>query len=58
MKTFITSHFPYCPLTWMFHSRNKEHRIKKIQTRALKLGYNDIDLRQTHLIIEILYKEN
>ena len=42
----------------MFHSKNKEHHIKKIQKRALKLGCNDIDLRQTHLIIEILYKEN
>ena len=58
MKAFITSHFPYYSLTCMFHSKNKEHHIKKIQKRALKLGYNDIDLRQTHLIIEILYKEN
>lgn len=41
IKVFGTSHFSYCPLTWMLHSRNIEHRITKIGGRALKLVYND-----------------
>ena len=31
MKAFITSQFNYCPLIWMFHSRQLNNRIKKIQ---------------------------
>ena len=30
MKAFITSQFNYCPLIWMFHSRQLNNRIKKI----------------------------
>ena len=49
MKTFITSQFNYCPLIWMFHSRQLNNRIKKIHERALilvckdnKLTFNDL----------------
>ena len=41
MKAFITSQFSYCPLTWMFHSRDMEHRINRIHERALRLVYNN-----------------
>ena len=30
-----------CPLIWMFHSRKLNHRINKIEERALKFVYND-----------------
>ena len=36
MKTFITSQFSYCSLVWMFHSRNLNNRINKIDERALR----------------------
>ena len=39
MKAFITSQFNYCPLIWMFHSRQLNNRINKIQERALRLVY-------------------
>ena len=34
MKAFITSQFNYCPLIWMFYSRQLNNPIKKIQERA------------------------
>ena len=40
---FITSHFSYYPLVWMFHSRRLNNRIDHIHERALKIiyqGYN------------------
>ena len=30
MNAFITSHFGYCSLVWMFHSRGLNNRIIKI----------------------------
>ena len=41
MKAFILSQFSYCPLVWMFHSRSLNHRINKINERALRIVYND-----------------
>ena len=41
MKAFITSQFNYCPLIWMFHSRQLNNRINKTQERALRLVYKD-----------------
>ena len=39
MKAFITSHFSYCPLVWMFHSREINNKIKRIHERPLRLVY-------------------
>ena len=41
MKAFINSHFGYCPLVWLFHSRKLNHRINSIHERALRIVYND-----------------
>ena len=41
MKTFILSHFGYCPLVWMFHSRKLNNRIDRIHKRALRIVYKD-----------------
>ena len=38
---FITSHFSYYPLVWMFHSRRLNNRIDHIHGRALKIIYQD-----------------
>ena len=42
METFIISQFSYCPLMWMFHSRNTENRVNKTHERALRLVYDDL----------------
>ena len=41
MKSFILSQFGYCPLVWMFHSRNLNNRINRIHERALRITYRD-----------------
>ena len=35
------SQFNYCPLIWMFHIRQLNNRINKIQEGALRLVYKD-----------------
>ena len=54
MKTFINSHFNYCPLVWMFHSRSLNNRINRIQERALRIVYND----NLSTFKELLCKDN
>ena len=41
MKAFITSQFSYCPLIWMFHSRNLNNKINRIHEQALRLVYQN-----------------
>ena len=41
MNAFITSQFNFCPLLPMFHSRQMNNRVNKIQERALRLVYKD-----------------
>lgn len=41
VNSFIQSHFNYCPLVWMFHSRRCNAKINRIHERALRLIYND-----------------
>ena len=38
---FMTSHFSYYPLVWMFHSRRLNNRIDHIHERTLKIIYQD-----------------
>ena len=54
LKAFITSQFGYCPLIWMFCSRNLNNRINCIHERALRIVYNDYDLS----FLELLEKDN
>ena len=39
VNAFIMFQFSYCPLIWMFHSRDLEHRINRIHERTLRLIY-------------------
>ena len=52
MKAFITSQFGYCPLVWMFHSRNLNNPVNKIHERALRLVYKDNTSSYTELFIK------
>ena len=36
MKAFITFHFSYLPLIWMFHSRNLNNKINRTNERTLR----------------------
>ena len=39
MKAFVTSQFSYCTLIWMFHNRNLNNKINRIQELTLRLVY-------------------
>ena len=41
VNSFITSHFSYSPLVWMFQSRRLNNRINHIHERALRIIYQD-----------------
>ena len=41
VSSFITSHFSYCSLVWMFHSWHLNNRINHIHERGLKFFYQD-----------------
>ena len=61
MKAFITSQFGYCPLVWMFCSRNMNNRINRIHERSLRIVYNDFistfsDLLQKDNSVSIHYR--
>ena len=41
MNAFTISQFFYSHLVWMFHSRNTENRVNKIDERGSRLVYDD-----------------
>ena len=50
MRAFIISQFQYCPLIWMFHSRQLNKKINKIQERALRITYKDSESTYSELL--------
>ena len=52
LNSFITSHFSYCPIVWMFHSRKLNERINHIHERALRIVYKDFSSSFQELLIE------
>ncbi len=43
IRSFVISQFQYCPLAWMFHSRQLNIKISKIHERALSIAYKDYE---------------
>ena len=41
MKSFIMSHFSYCPLVWLYLSRTLNSKINKLHERALRPACDD-----------------
>ena len=52
MKAFINSQLRYCPLVWMFHSRQLNNRINKIHESALHIVYNDFSSPFNKLLLK------
>ena len=50
VNSFITSHFSYCPLVWIFHSRRLNNRISHIHERALRIIYHDYNFSFKELL--------
>ena len=49
-KSFITLHFSYCPIVWIFLSRKLNERISHTHERALTIVYRDLSFQE--LLIE------
>ena len=41
MRAFGLCQFNYCPLVWMFHSRECNNRLNHVHERALRIAYRD-----------------
>ena len=52
LNSIITSHFSYCLVVWMFHSRKLNGRINHIHERALRIIYKDYNSSFQELLIE------
>ena len=52
LKAFIESQFSYCPLVWMFCSRQMNRKINHIHERALRLVYDDYESSFEELLIK------
>ena len=53
MKAFVESQFSYCPLVWMFNSRELNTKINNLHLRALRAVYMD----ETSSFEELLKKD-
>ena len=51
-NSFITLHFSYCPIVWMFHSRKLNERINHIHERVLRIVYKDFNSSFQELLIK------
>ena len=43
-KAFVFSQFNYCPLVWMFHTKELNSRINSLHEKALRLIYQNRNL--------------
>ena len=50
MIAFITSQLQYCPLIGMFHSRQLNQKINKVQERALRITYKETESSFSELL--------
>jgi exonuclease III len=50
VTAYIESQFNYCPLVWMFHSREANNKINRLHERALRLIYKDKSLTFEQLL--------
>ena len=72
VKTYVLSHFNYCPLVWHFCGKGDLHKMEKVQERAIRfikddysseyvdilrdLGEHTLYLKRVRLIAQEVYK--
>ena len=54
LSSFVHSQLSYAPLVWMFHSKEMEHKMNIVQTKALRILYDEPDMA----FIDLLKKDN
>ena len=50
IKAFVVSQFNYCPLVWMFHTKELNNWISSLHERALRLTYQNRNLSFDELL--------
>ena len=53
-KAFVESQLGYCPLIWMFHSKELNNKVNRIHQKALRITYKD----KSSTFQELLEKDN
>ena len=49
-KAFIISQFNYCPLVWMFHTKQLSNRINSLHKKALRVTYQEKNSSSSELL--------
>ena len=49
-KAFVFFQFNYCPLVWMFHTKELNNRINSLHKKALRLTYQSRNLSLDELL--------
>ena len=49
-KAFVVSQFNYCPLVWMFHTKELNSRTSSLHEKALRLIYQNRNLSFDELL--------
>ena len=49
-NAFISSQFKYCPLIWHFCGKNLSDKLEKLQIRALRFVYQDLNSKTEDLL--------
>jgi hypothetical protein len=52
-QTFILSNFSYCPIVWNFCAKGKVAMMEKIQKRALRFVFNDLNSPYKELLVRV-----
>ena len=58
MRAFITGQFQCYPLVWMFHNRQLNQKVNKLQERVLRITYEDTESTFNDLLQRDLFTPN
>jgi hypothetical protein len=50
-KSFISSHFSYCPVSWIFCGKKNSYKLEKLQERALRFVFSDLTSSYSDLLL-------
>ena len=54
-KSFISSNFSYCPVSWMFCGKQNSDKLQKLQERALRCVFSDYTRPYSDLLKHVNY---
>ena len=52
INSFILCHFNYCPLVWLFCSKDRQQKLEKLNKRALRLALSDYSSSYDELLLK------